>query len=92
MNTALITTKVVKIPVRVMEDDNELRLLKYKALDKMMGEARYLGNMAIRYVIAYRLKGIPEEIDEKKDKQAALCTDPHLRLVQAYKVRSRLRA
>ena len=74
MNTALVTTKVVKIPVRVMDDDNELRILKYKALDKMMGEARYLGNMAIRYAIAYRLKGIPKEIDIKKDKQVSVDT------------------
>jgi replicative DNA helicase len=72
MNEAIITTKVVKIPVRVMEDDNELRILKYKALNEMMKEARYLGNMAIRYAIAYRLKGIPKEIDVKKEALSVL--------------------
>jgi len=74
MNKPMITTKVVKILVRIMEDDGELRILKYKALNEMMKEARYLGNMAIRYAIAYRLKGIPKEIDEKKNKQVAVDT------------------
>lgn len=74
MTNSITATKVVKIPVRIMEDDKELRLLKYKALDKMMSEARYLGNMAIRYAIAYRLKGIPKEVDEKKNKQVSIDT------------------
>lgn len=61
-----ITTRVIKIPVRILEEDEDLRIRKYKALDEMMREARYLGNMAIRYAIAFKLDGIPKEIDEKK--------------------------
>jgi len=30
------TTKVVKIPVRILEQAEDLRILKYKALDAMM--------------------------------------------------------
>lgn len=60
-----VTTKVVKVPVRIVEEDGELRILKYKALDEVMRESRYLGNMAIRYAIAFKLEGIPKEIDEK---------------------------
>lgn len=58
-----ITTKVVKIPVRILEEDDDVRLLKYKALDEVMRESRYLGNMAIRYGIAFKLEGIPKETD-----------------------------
>jgi hypothetical protein len=46
-------TKVVKVPVLIPDKDKEHRLLKYKALDKGMLEAQFLGNLAIRYAIAY---------------------------------------
>ena len=61
---AEVITKVVKVPVRILEDNKDLRLIKYRALDEVMREARYLGNLAIRYAIAYRLEGIPKETDE----------------------------
>ena len=60
------TTKVVKVPVRIMEEDKDLRILKYRALDEIMREVRYLGNMAIRYAIAFKLDGIPGEIEGGK--------------------------
>ena len=28
------TTKIVKVPVRILEEDEELRILKYRALDE----------------------------------------------------------
>jgi transposase len=68
------TTKVVKVPVRILEEDEELRILKYRILDEMMLEARYLGNMAIRYAIAFRLEGIPKEIDQQSGKSVVLDT------------------
>jgi len=68
------TTKVVMVPVRIMEENEELRILKYKALDEVMRESRYLGNMAIRYAIAFKLEGIPKEIDEKKGAPVPLDT------------------
>ncbi len=57
-------TKVVKIPVRIDEPDELIRTVKYRALDEVLNEARYLGNMAIRYYLAFRLKEIPSEVDE----------------------------
>ncbi len=57
-------TKVVKVPVRVLEDDGNLRKIKYRALDRTMQEARYLGNLALRYAVAFNLEEIPDEIDE----------------------------
>ena len=71
---ANVSTKVVKVPVRIMEADEELRLLKYKALDEVMREVRLLGNMAIRYAIAFKLDGIPREIDHEKGKPVPLDT------------------
>jgi len=56
--------KVVKVPVRITEENEELRKVKYRALYKVMDEARYLGNMAIRYAIAFSLKDVPKEQDE----------------------------
>ena len=52
MNKPMITTKVVKILVRIMEDDGELRILKYKALNEMMKEARK-GNINLYLGIVY---------------------------------------
>lgn len=68
------TTKVVKLPVRILEEDEELRILKYRILDEMMLEARYIGNMAIRYAIAFRLDGIPKEICQESGKPVVLDT------------------
>lgn len=56
-------TKVVKIPIRIEEDDDILRHVKYRALYKTMDEAQYLGNLAIRYAIAFSLKDVPSEYD-----------------------------
>lgn len=67
-------TKVVKVPVRIADDDEDPRIIKYRALDKVMSEARYLGNMAIRYAIAYSLKEIPAEIDSDTNKPVPLDT------------------
>lgn len=67
-------TKVVKLPVLIPDEDKELRLLKYKALDKVMQEAQFLGNLAIRYAIALTLKGISRELDPAKGKPVALDT------------------
>jgi hypothetical protein len=67
-------TKVVKVPVRIPDEDEKIRITKYRALDKVMYEARYLGNMAIRYTIAFRLHDIPPEIDEKTGKQVPIDT------------------
>lgn len=57
--------KTVKVPIRIQEDNESIRKIKYRALDKIMSEARYLGNMAIRYAIAYNLKNIYENLEEK---------------------------
>lgn len=62
--------RVVKVPVRVDDPSDQVRLLKYAALDELMNEARYLGNMAIRYSIAYGLKGIPK-VDPRTGEPAA---------------------
>jgi hypothetical protein len=80
-----VTTKVVKVPVRIVEEDKELRILKYKALDEVMRESRYLGNMAIRYAIAFKLEGIPKEIDEKKGTPVPLDTRIYRILAQRRK-------
>jgi hypothetical protein len=80
-----VTTKVVKVPVRIVEEDKELRILKYKALDEVMRESRYLGNMAIRYAIAFKLEGIPKEIDTKKGAPVPLDTRIYRILVQKKK-------
>jgi hypothetical protein len=63
-------TKVVKVPVALADEDAALRLLKYRALDDLMAEARYLGNMAIRYSLAFRLHGIAK-VDPRTGKDAA---------------------
>jgi IS605 OrfB family transposase len=68
------TTKVVKVPVVVADEDKSLRLLKYRALGKVMEEARSLGNVAIRYAIAFSLKGIPAEKDPETGKDVPLDT------------------
>jgi transposase len=68
------TTKVVKVPVRILEEDEKLRILKYRHLDDMMVEARHLGNMAIRYAIAFRLDGIAKEMDPESGKPVVLDT------------------
>jgi transposase len=80
-----LTTKVVKVPVRILEEAEDLRLLKYKALDAMMSEARYLGNMAIRYAIAFKLDGIPKEISQVSGKQVVLDTRIYRILAQKRK-------
>lgn len=67
-------TKVVKVPVLIPDKDKEHRLLKYKALDKGMLEAQFLGNLAIRYAIALTLKGISRELDPAKGKPVVLDT------------------
>jgi len=59
-------TRVVKVPIRIAEDNKGLRLVKYRALNELMHEVRYLGNMAIRYTIAFRLKHVPKEMNEGK--------------------------
>jgi IS605 OrfB family transposase len=55
----------VKIPVRINENDKNLFLFKNMYLNKMMEEARRLGNTVIRYTIAYLLKVVPKEFDRK---------------------------
>jgi hypothetical protein len=67
-------TKVVKVPVLIPDEDKDLRLLKYNALDKVMQEAHFLGNWAIRYAIALTLKGISKELDPAKGKLVTLDT------------------
>ena len=67
-------TKVVRVPVLIADEDKAIRLIKYRALDKVMYEARFLANMAIRYTIALRLEGIPGEINPETGKPVALDT------------------
>lgn len=67
-------TKVVKVPVRIAEEDETLKKIKYRALDRLMNEARYLGNVALRYYVAYNLKEIPSVTDEKTEKAVPLDT------------------
>ena len=56
-------TKVVKVPIIIDEDDQQIRDLKYAAFRKAMNESRFLANKAARLHIAYRLPGlIPPEI------------------------------
>jgi hypothetical protein len=57
--------KTVKVPARIAEENDELRKIKYRALFKVMDEVRYLGNMAIRYAIAFSLKDVPKERNEQ---------------------------
>ncbi len=80
-----MTTKVVKVPVKIMEEDIDVRTLKYKALGEVMRESRYLGNMAIRYGIAFKLDGIPRELDEKKGTPVPLDTRIYRILAQKRK-------
>lgn len=65
-------TKTVKVPVRIEETDKNIRNLKYRAVKKIMYEARTLGNMGIRYAIAYSMEGIdlPADPDKKGGKVA----------------------
>ena len=67
-------TKAVKIPVRIKEENADLLRLKYKALDRTMQEAQYLGNLAIRYSLAYKLKEIQRPVDAESKKQIAADT------------------
>lgn len=67
-------TKVVKVPVVIDDEDEAIRKLKYRALGRVMSETRYLGNMAIRYAIAFNLEGIPRETDKKTNKPVPLDT------------------
>lgn len=67
-------TKVVRVPVKLPDSDEKIRILKYRALDRVMSEARFLGNMAIRYAIAFSLPEVPKEVDEKTQKAVALNT------------------
>jgi IS605 OrfB family transposase len=55
--------KVVKVPVRIEEPDEEIRRLKYRALNRIMDESRFLGNMALRYYVAYRLPEVPKPVN-----------------------------
>ena len=61
-------TKVVKVPIRIEEEDEILKKIKYRALDRLMNEARYLGNVALRYYVAYNLREIPNVTDDKSGK------------------------
>ena len=61
------TTKVVKVPLLIDDKDKDIQSLKYRALNRVMSEARYLGNMAIRYAIAYRLKEIQKLVSDRSD-------------------------
>ena len=49
-------TKVVKIPVRILDESDEIRAIKYKALDKIFYESRYLANKGVQFLTALRLK------------------------------------
>ena len=68
------TTKVVKVPVRIEEEDDILRHVKYRALYRTMEEARNLGNLAIRYAIAFSLEEVPPEYDQNTGKKVPLDT------------------
>lgn len=68
------STLVVKVPVRIVEADPALRRIKYRALRAMAREALFLGNMAIRYAIAFDMEGIPRGSDEKQDAPVPLDT------------------
>ena len=60
-----LISKVVKIPVRIIDEDKKISNVKYRALCELMREAQYLGNMAIRYGIAMKLKNlVPPEFKE----------------------------
>lgn len=52
-------TKTVKVPVYIDEPDEQLKKIKYKALERIMEESRFLGNIAIRYSIAYDMLKMP---------------------------------
>ena len=67
-------TKTVKVPVRLADSNEKIRKTKYKALDKVMREAKYLGNMAIRYAIAFSLKNIPDEINPETGEEVPIDT------------------
>lgn len=72
--TTASMTKTVKVPVLIPDEDKELRILKYKALDRVMQEAQFLGNLAIRYAIAFNLKGIQRTQDGKNARPIPLDT------------------
>lgn len=59
----MATTKVIKVPIVIDEPDDTLRGIKYKAFNEIMIEVRYLGNLAIRYAIAYGLEKIQKEVN-----------------------------
>lgn len=61
----MATIKVIKVPIVIDEPDKILRDIKYKAFNEVMAEARYLGNLAIRYAIAYGLEKIQKEVDQE---------------------------
>lgn len=78
--------KVVKVPVRIADEDEALRRIKYRALDKVMAEARFLGNMAIRYAIAFGLEKIREQFKkEEGENPPALATRIYRLLVKERK-------
>jgi hypothetical protein len=64
--------KSLKIPVKIAGNDKIVMDLKYKALRKIMNEARYLGNLAIRYYIAYDLEDVPRPSKKEKDGRVSL--------------------
>lgn len=67
--------RVVKVPVSIMEDDEKIRRMKYRALDKVMYESQYLGNTAIRMCVALGMKELtPTEIDSETGKEVSLDT------------------
>ena len=62
------STRVVKVPVRIDEDDTQLLNLKYALLREMMRETQHLANLAIRHYVALNLKDLPKEINSKTGK------------------------
>lgn len=67
-------TKVVKIPVRILDESDEIRTIKYKALDEILYESRYLANKGVQFLAALKLKKadgerlIPFVVNEKTGK------------------------
>lgn len=52
-------TKTVKVPVYIDEPDEQLKKIKYRAIERIMEESRFLGNIGIRYSIAYDMLKMP---------------------------------
>lgn len=61
--------KTVNVPVVIDGTEDEVRLVKYKAMDIILREAKYLGNKAIRFCIAYDLSVGKERVFQPTDEE-----------------------